>query len=91
MCLGCVFGIPESMVKDWPPEYLSPPPNADESEPNAIADDSVDAEYKQLMKLAGDDGCQCGIEGCHGHELIGDRLFLDNHPLGPIVITVRNQ
>jgi hypothetical protein len=95
MCLGCVFGIPESMVDDWPPEYLSPTPDATESDqglhPSSLNDDSVDTEYRRLMTLAGDDGRKCGIEGRPGHELIGGRLFLDNHPLGPIVITVRNQ
>jgi hypothetical protein len=95
MCLGCVFGVPESMVKDWPPEFLSPAFNATESNHGLRSstgnEDPVDAEYRQLMKLAGDDGCKCGIEGCPGHELIGGRLFLENHPLGPIVISVRNQ
>jgi hypothetical protein len=94
-CLGCVFGIPESWVEDSPPEYLSPLPDATESDRGlpsiAKNDDPIDEEYRQLMKLSGDDGCKCGIEGCPGHELIGDRLFLENHPLGPIVITVRNQ
>jgi hypothetical protein len=95
MYLGCVFGVPESMVKDWPPEFLSPAFNATESNHGLRSstgnEDPGDAEYRQLMKLAGDDGCKCGIEGCPGHELIGGRLFLENHPLGPIVITVRNQ
>jgi hypothetical protein len=82
------------MVRDWPSEYLSPTPGTGESDqgqqPGVRNDDSVDAEYRQLMKLAGDDGCKCGIEGCPGHELIGGRLFLENHPLGPIVITVKD-
>jgi hypothetical protein len=30
-CLGCVFGIPESMVEDWPVEFLSPTPDVLES------------------------------------------------------------
>jgi hypothetical protein len=30
-CLGCVFGVPESMVDDWSPEYLTPTAEATDS------------------------------------------------------------
>src|SRR6266850_7409525 len=45
-------------------------------------DDLLDAEYRELMKLAGEDGCKCGIPHCPGHEVIGGRVFMDTHPLG---------
>jgi hypothetical protein len=34
-------------------------------------DDPLDAEYRELMELAGPDGCKCGIPQCPGHEAIG--------------------
>lgn len=49
-------------------------------------DDPLDAEYKELMKLTGPDGCKCGIPQCPGHEVIGGRIFMENHPLGTIII-----
>jgi hypothetical protein len=49
-------------------------------------EESLDEEYRELMKLAGDDGCKCGIEACPGHEAFGGRLFIENHTLGPIVV-----
>lgn len=45
-------------------------------------DGPLDAEYTKLMELAGPDGCKCGIPGCPGHEVIGGRIFMENHPLG---------
>jgi len=48
--------------------------------------DPIVAEYRELMKLAGPDGCKCGIPQCPGHEVIGGRIFMDTHPLGPIII-----
>jgi hypothetical protein len=39
------------------------------------------------MKLAGEDGCKCGIEGCPGHEAVNGKIFIDNH-LRAIVIDV---
>jgi len=47
--------------------------------------DPIDEEYRGLMKLAGDDGCKCGIEGCPGHEVIDGKVFIDNHPLGLVI------
>ena len=49
-------------------------------------DNPLDAEYRQLMKLARDEGCRCGIRGCPGHELIGGKIFVENHPLGVIIV-----
>jgi hypothetical protein len=49
-------------------------------------DDPLDEEYRELMKLAEPEGCLCGIEGCPGHEAISGRLFIENHPLGPVVV-----
>jgi len=46
----------------------------------------LDEEYRELMKLAGEEGCLCGIEACPGHEVIGGKVFIEDHPLGPIVI-----
>jgi hypothetical protein len=51
-------------------------------------DDTIDEEYRQLMRLAGDDGCECGIEGCPGHEVVDGKILIENHPLGSIVIDV---
>jgi hypothetical protein len=48
----------------------------------------LDEEYRELMKLAGEDGCLCGIEACPGHEVIDGKVLIDSHPLGPIVITL---
>ena len=48
----------------------------------------LDEEYRELMKLAGEEGCLCGIEGCPGHEVIDGKVFIDSHPLGRIVITL---
>jgi hypothetical protein len=33
-------------------------------------EDPLDEVYRELMKLAGEEGCLCGIEGCPGHEVI---------------------
>jgi hypothetical protein len=43
------------------------------------------------MKLARDEGCPCGIEGCPRHEVVDGKVFIDNHPLGPIVIDVSDR
>ena len=49
-------------------------------------DDPLDAEYRELMALARPHGCKCGIPGCPGHEVIGGRIFMENHALGTIII-----
>lgn len=49
-------------------------------------DEPLDAEYREMIELAGSDGCKCGILGCPGHEVIGGRIFMENHPLGPIIV-----
>jgi hypothetical protein len=49
-------------------------------------DDPLDEEHRELMRLAGEDRCKGGIEVCSAHEEIGGRLFLENHPLGPIIV-----
>jgi hypothetical protein len=53
-----------------------------------VREDPINQEYRALMQLAGEDGCKCGIEGCPGHEAVNGKIFIDNHPLGPIVIDV---
>jgi hypothetical protein len=51
-------------------------------------DDPLDEEYRELMKLAEPEGCLCGIEACPGHELTNGRIFIENHPLGSLIIEI---
>jgi hypothetical protein len=37
------------------------------------------------------DECLCGAADCRGHEAIDGKVYIPNHPLGPIEITVGSQ
>lgn len=68
-------------------EYESDKPDKASPAPN----DPLDAEYTELMKLAGPEGCKFEIPRCPGHEVIGARIFMENHPLRPIIIECQDK
>ena len=60
---------------------------------NKMSDDKL--LEKVLSGLDGSpskaDECLCGVADCKGHEAIDGKVYIPNHPLGPIEITVGSQ
>ena len=61
-----------------------------ERQTDARNGDTIDEEYRQLMNLAGDEGCKCGIEACPGHEEVAGKIFIENHPFGSIIVEIQS-